>query len=299
MKKLCLIIAAVLLLTCFCSCSKGGLDPKIDTIAKTEDGIYYYESNKIKTMTMNLCDTGMGENSKESRLPRIEKVLSDNPSDIIGFQEVDEYWQKNLIENKLEEKYLAFTMYSYEKQKGSSVLWKKDKFELLDSGRFWYADHPDTFSKWPDAENYSIVVWVKLKEKTTGQEMFFFNTQVEDKEDIRDRIDYVLIPKVKEICKDTPYFFVGDFGISSTDQVYKKLQEVFKDVGAEKKKLEGTYHYFGNRTGNNVQRSDYIFAKPGVISHSYNLIKTQIDGQEYSNHYALTAEHIITTHTKK
>ena len=299
MRKICLLLIAVILLTCVCSCNKnGGLDPEIGTIEKTEDGVYYYAENKIKMLTLNLCDANKyATESREERLPKITKLLNEKSPDVMGLQEVNEFWKENLINAKLSDKYTTFTIYAYDNVKGSSILFRKDKFDLLDSGRFWYADNPDEKSKWPDAENYSIVVWVKLKEKKTGQEMFFFNTQTDPKEDARDRIDYVLVSKIKQMCKNTPYFLVGDFAISDDNPSYAAIKKIAKDVGLEKKATKGTNHNFGKYE--TPRRDDYIFANPGVITYSCKVLDEKIDDAYYSDHYAVMAELIIVTPKEK
>ena len=91
-------------------------------------------------------------NSVAERAPRLAKITKGYDADIIGFQEFTVPWEKE-IEKYYLDKYEMFNLYrSKSELEGAPILWKKDKFELLDKGNFWLSDTPEVESRGRSAD---------------------------------------------------------------------------------------------------------------------------------------------------
>jgi len=294
MKRIALVLIAVLIVSVFSGCDKyGGLDPNIDTVLKTENGEYYYESNKIKVISQNIRHANdPAPNTRDERLPRIKKVLDSYNADIIGMQEVRNWWTLNLIKYELIDTYEDYTVNRGDGE-GLSILWRKDKFELMDCYHFWLSDTPDEQSIWEGSNYYRIVSWVKLKENKTGTEFYVFNAHFDTNADVRLRSSKLLIEKMKEICGDTPSFVVGDFNMSDDSDEYNEMLTYFKDTAALFDDYSGTFHKYGTRTGDDLVRLDYCFVTDKTVVQSYKVMTDTVESKYLSDHYGIFIEMVL------
>ncbi len=296
MKVLFVLVVALMVVMFGCVPSNGGLDPKVGTIAKTEDGTYYYEENKIKVVSQNVRHVNEDPpNTVEERSTRMYTILENYDADVIGFQEMRSWWVQTLPKLLLSDEYDSYTKYRSKSDKeGLTICWKLDKFEALDQGVFWMSDTPETESKWEESRYYRITIWVKLKERTTGQEFFVFNTHFDTKADVRLKSAQLLKAQMEAICGDTPALIMGDFNCTDQSEEYTELTSYLRDAAAEKKDFTGTYHNFGAVAKEEQKRIDYGFLRgEKILNEAYKVMDEPIDGNYCSDHHGIYMELII------
>ncbi|MFY9173193.1 MAG: endonuclease/exonuclease/phosphatase family protein, partial [Petrimonas mucosa] len=95
----------------------------------------------------------------------------------------------------------------------SAILYRKDRFEVLESGNFWYSETPEVPGKGWDAVCCNrICSWAKFKERRTGTSFFVFNSHFDHQgKEARKNSSLLLIRKIKEIAGDATVFVTGDF----------------------------------------------------------------------------------------
>ena len=314
---LCFLLMITLSLVALCGCGEDGLDPKVDTVLTTEDGVEYYESDKIKVMSQNIRHSNdAAPNTLAERAKRFEEILPKYEADVIGMQELRPGWESTFI-------FDVFPEYEYEKfyrsskvQEGLFIFWKADKFELMDSGMFWFSDTPDEESPsfCATAEDIEtgnanrITAWVKLKVLKTGTEFYYFNTHLYNPDESHIPSVELLIEKAKEICSDTPMYVSGDLNIVSPEfstataneiVSHEKLLTYFDDLAQVfGKENEGTFPNYGkNLAADKVNpRIDYFFTpKDGkAIPLSYQVMTDTVDGNYCSDHLGIVAEIAMT-----
>jgi endonuclease/exonuclease/phosphatase family metal-dependent hydrolase len=79
-----------------------------------------------------------------------------------------------------------------------------------------------------------LVAWVKLKDRTTGKEFFFFSTHFNhnytpEKVQVRTEQAEIAINEVPKVAGNLPYFFVGDFNCEITEPAYTMLSQRWYD----------------------------------------------------------------------
>ena len=140
---------------------------------------------KIKAISFNIkypssSDTGV--KAWDNRKKGIIEMLKTKNPDIVGLQECY-ISQRNYIVENLPQYETYGLVRNNGKTEGSgetmSVLWNKERFEMLDCGTFWLSETPDTPSKGWGAANYRDCTWVLLKEKISGKRFFHFNTHLD------------------------------------------------------------------------------------------------------------------------
>ena len=180
----------------------------------------------------------------------------------------------------------------------SAIFYKKDRFEVLESGNFWLSETPDTPGKGWDATCCNrICSWAKFKEKKTGKTFYFFNVHFDHQGRIaRLESGKLMVKKIQEIAKDNPVICSGDFNSTPETEQIQLLSTCLNDS----KKIsqsppygpEGTFtNGFANPIGEG--RIDYIFVSNGIQVKKYASV-TDNDGKYYpSDHLPVVAEIIL------
>jgi endonuclease/exonuclease/phosphatase family metal-dependent hydrolase len=177
----------------------------------------------------------------------------------------------------------------------SAIFYKKERFELLNSGDFWLSETPDKPGFGWDARINRICSWVQLKEKKTGKKFYCFNVHYDHQAMVaRRESSKLLLAKIKSIAGDAPVVLTGDFNGNHATEWYQLIANsgILRDTYKEVKHPyvnNGTFQNFGRNytTGDII---DHIFVtrhfsvkRWGVLTDSYN-------GKFPSDHYPVLAE---------
>lgn len=180
-------------------------------------------------------DTDTGDQAWSVRKVYVVKNIVDHDYDVIGLQE-------NSIDMLPEIQELlgdAYNTYSWgagsatDDRSGThtTVVYKADKFTLLDKGQYFLAENPDEPGLPFDAAVRRITVWVKLQDKSSGDIFFFFSTHL-DHLGVMARAESARlnVRKMNEIANGYPAFIVGDFNAYYDEKtMYNTFNAYFKD----------------------------------------------------------------------
>jgi endonuclease/exonuclease/phosphatase family metal-dependent hydrolase len=129
--------------------------------------------SKIKILTYNIkSDYDESSENSNKRMKMIDHIISKVNSDIICLQELSYNQIQNLKTSKLSESYGRYIRSRdiYNKDEALAILYKLDKFSILDSGEFWLSSLPDLRgSKFRDMEFPRVVIWTLLKREERHQ----------------------------------------------------------------------------------------------------------------------------------
>ena len=121
----------------------------------------------------------------------------------------------------------------------SPIYYKKDRFQLLDSGTFWLAEDPTKPVMGWDAVCKRVCSWGYFKDKKSKRKFYFFNTHMDHIGVIARREGAKLImKKMKELMKtDEPVVLTGDFNVDQHNEIYTIFSEsdLLKDCYASAK----------------------------------------------------------------
>lgn len=202
--------------------------------------------------------------------------------DIFGAQEVCHDQLEYMLERLPEYDYIGVAR-DDGKKKGeySPVFYRRDRFELLDSGTFWLSETPEKASYGWDAACRRVCSWGYFKDKQTKRKFWFFNTHMDHKGKIA-RVEgaKLVISKIKQMCgKGAKVILTGDFNVAQDNPAYRTFAEsgVLKDafdLAPIKFAPTGTFNSFkvANYT---TRRIDHIFVSEvdvlryGVLTYHY------------------------------
>ena len=259
--------------------------------------------NKMKLMCYNIYYKEV-----ESRSGDIQDLILKNDPDVLMLQEVSTEWlpylQGFMEENKYS--YYGYGRYGGEMsaadlQSGEQftpILWKNDKYDLMDNGHFWLSSTPDVFSAdWTDgfiSKYPRCVNWVILKDKETGGEFMALCIHTDpESEAVRNRSSSLTVEMVNEISGNLPVVLAGDWNMSITDKAYSIVTEGgYIDVRfkAADTTYSGSFNDWGERADDSYAFGDHIFMSDDMAASSFEVVNDYYDGVHISDHCPLFTE---------
>ena len=247
----------------------------------------------MKIMSMNVLCYGQNEHARENRAPLVAKVIQTAAPDSFGLQEAHIAWMNDIISLFPEYGYVGIGREDG-KQEGefAPVFYLKELYEVEDSGTFWLSETPEVPSKGWDASWKRICTWAKLKNKRTGQIYVHMNTHL-------DHLGVVAVKESVRLIKariagfvGLPVVCTGDFNINQgTEDYLEMVSGSIADARFLARETDSlfTFHNFQPET---VQQTiDYIFVTSDSLKPSrFAVMDEKIDGQYYSDHFAVYAD---------
>ena len=258
---------------------------------------------EMNVMTFNIRYDNPGDslNNWKYRKDVAAQIIKSNKADIIGTQEVL-FNQLNDLKERLPE----YTAVGVGRQDGinkgeyAAVLYKKNRFNEVESGYFWLSETPEVAgSKGWDGACERIATWVILQDKSTEKKLVFVNTHLDHVgKQARQEGVTLLLNRAKSLAKGLPVIITGDFNATPESDVIKHVtgNNEFHDsrMIAESISLApGTYHDYGKIPAVDREIIDYIFVTDPIQVSSYQIIPEQLNDTYLSDHNPVVAGIII------
>ncbi len=252
-------------------------------------------TQNITVMSYNVYIKGTGEKSPENRTPLVAENIKKYSPDSFGLQEADEGWLERLPALMTEYAYVGIGRNSDEGGgEASPIFYKKDKYELLDSGTFWLSKTPEKASKGWDAMFKRVCTYAILKDKETDFIYAHFNAHF-DHLGVIARLESVAViaDKIAEIAPDIPVVFSGDLNDYEGGDMYNRvLESGLKDTKYLAEIVSGgnvTYHGYSDLVEKDAP-IDFIFTNSLAAKvQSYAVISEEINGIYASDHHPVVA----------
>lgn len=180
----------------------------------------------------------------------------------------------------------------------SAIFYKKDKYQVLESGDFWYSETPNVPGKGWDAKCCNrICTWGKFKEVVSGKIFYFFNSHYDHQGKVaRKESSFLLLKKIKEIAGNQNIVIAtGDFNARPDDEPIQILAKdgLLKDSYTLTQQppygTEGTTNSF-NTQSSMKGRIDYIWVTEGVTVRKYAVLNEQQYGHFPSDHFPVMTQ---------
>ncbi|CAL6043315.1 endonuclease/exonuclease/phosphatase_family protein [Hexamita inflata] len=281
---------------------------------KIQETMHDQRKRQIKCMSFNLLN---GQRQKEAsqnweqRFNAVISVILTHGPDIIGTQEAY-HWQLDQIRNHLPlyGQYGSSRngFYNEKADEFCAVLYKKDKFRVVQGETFFLSETPELVSKsWGSVFN-RIATAVKFEILASGKQFWFFSTQLDFSSDeaVRCNQTHVLLERMQKLnAEGLPVVLSGDFHSPSFGPAHQKLtqdghlrdaaskaREVGKmtessvrgsDMQARKNRLyEGL---FGKKT-----HQDWIFTDKDTEVLTFAVCTDKYDGVYPALHYPIVSD---------
>lgn len=263
------------------------------------DGIPAKSENATRVMSFNVRCVDDEEGSIANRSQIVVAIIDQYAPDSFGVQEATPKWIK-ILDKAFSDKYARvgegrspiemFTEYS-------AVYYRKDKYNLIDSGTIWLSETPEKkYTKDFDSKHNRIATWAVLEDKETGVRYTHINTHLDHVlESTRVEQSKVLLNKISELEKNTKVICTGDFNTYETAEAYSVMTASMTDTKTVAKNSDTgiTFHKYGTIEEHKDGAIDFIFTTNGMEVDTYKIIRNTVQGMYPSDHYPIVADIII------
>ena len=260
------------------------------------------QADQLKVMTFNIRTRTIidGLNHWNRRKGLVNDVIADNSADIVGLQEAKNS-QLKYVESALPE-YTAYAIGRSNGQRGGEscpILYRTDRFSLLDAGTFWFSDTPSVAGSkgWGNLPP-RICSWVHLVETNTGSGLYVYNLHLDNlSQKSRAKSVQLLTEKIAARETNEPFIVMGDFNMEMTNPAMRWLNR----IGIGKPRLAstdvwqsihpnrslGTRHGFSGRTSG--PQIDHIRISSNLHATDARIDARNRNGRYPSDHFPVVA----------
>ena len=299
-RKIALLLCAILLFS-LVGCGGDSSTADENTNQEVENS---YSGTEVNVMSYNVF-----YQDAAYRYETIFDIIREADPDVLFLQEVSEEWIPLLQEFMDSDGYAYYgygrygSEFSGVQEHGDQyapVLWKADKYDVVEQGHFWLSSTPDevrssswedgTLSEFPRCNN-----WVKLKDKETEKEFMVSAIHLPPEKGFVPKNSIKLLnEKLPELAGDCPIIIGGDFNMLFTEDPYTLVTgggfEDARFLAEETEKTKGTFHKFGEYDGQELW-GDYIFVnkqKSNIKVKSFEILEDYMEtGEHASDHFPI------------
>lgn len=257
----------------------------------------------LRVMTFNIryATAPDGDNGWDHRKDLLLGVIRRFDPDLLGTQETLAS-QADFLAERLSDYTLVGVGRDDGRRRGefSALLFKKARFQVIDSGTFWLSKTPDRpGSKSWDSSLPRIATWVKLHDSAAGGRAICYLNTHWDHRGNQARVESARLIRrwIAEHAENNPTIVTGDFNVSEDHEGYRtlvsdqgdgpRLRDAYRQVHSAHDPEEATFHGFsGKRHG---KRIDFILASPDYVATEATIDTTSPDGRYPSDHFPVTA----------
>ncbi|SHO64335.1 endonuclease/exonuclease/phosphatase family protein [Algoriphagus zhangzhouensis] len=257
---------------------------------------YAQGSEDIKVSSFNLrMDTPRDSiNAWPNRKEMVKSLIQYHDFDIIGTQEGFIHQLTDLMEMP------GFAFIGAGRDDGkqggehSAIIYKTDRFKVLESGDFWLRENPDEPGLGWDATCCNrIASWGLFKDLENGNEFYVFNAHFDHQGVVaRKESGKLMVKKMKEIAKGKPVICTGDFNSTPDTEQIIGLSEFLNDSYKVSKMKPygpvGTTNAFVF-TAPMKNRIDYVFVSDDFEVSKYAVLTDALNQRYPSDHLPVVA----------
>jgi endonuclease/exonuclease/phosphatase family metal-dependent hydrolase len=252
---------------------------------------------RVATFNIHYITDPDGLPKWEARRGAVTAVLKEMDADIIGFQEMETFAGSKFNPVNRQRDWILKTVPGYlvaaigDPAKFPStqpVFYRKDRFEVLDHGWFFYSETPDViYSRSFDGGFDYYTVTAQFRDRQSGQTLTVFNvhTDIRSISNRKRAIEMIAARAQKLVNAGEPVLVFGDFNALWFGSNMKRLES----AGLAGTRLARPTFHFGIGAGV-TPAIDHILHAPGLSRISEATIhKTRANGAYPSDHFPVSA----------
>jgi endonuclease/exonuclease/phosphatase family metal-dependent hydrolase len=257
----------------------------------------------LKVMTFNIRygTADDGANHWTERKEAVFDLVADARADVIGMQEVLDF-QLMEIQRALGQYAAVSTGRDDGATAGeaSTILYRRDRFVLEDSGTFWFSNTPWVAGSMHWGNTLPrICTWARLTEIANGASFYVYNVHLDHRsQPSRDKSVRLLAREIAARKPADPFILTGDFNMTldnpamlylqniGVSSPYAKLTDTWQ-MAYPDKPAPGTGHGFRGST--NGGKIDHILVPESVRVLSAEVETRMFQGRWPSDHFPVIA----------
>lgn len=267
------------------------------------------EANSAETLTVMSFNirygkANDGENHWSKRKDFVVETIQEVAPDLLGTQECLPF-QRDYLAKHLPQYAVVGVGREDGKEQGEmcAIFYKKDRFELVDSGHFWLSETPDDAgSKSWDSSLPRMASWVLLIDKTSDDQtpILYGNTHFDHRGKVARVESAKLIRERASMHDDFDLILTGDFNAGEDSKPYAAMfgetdgkkspfVDAYRTFHPERKPNEGTFSGF-KVSGTGGDRIDWIGVSDDWKITDAKILHTNKNGSTPSDHFPVVAK---------
>ncbi len=246
----------------------------------------------VGTFNVHYISDDQGNFAWEVRRDAVARSIRDGAPDIIAFQEMETFEGGHYNERNVQLEFLRdrFPEYAFgavgepaEYPSTQPVMYRRDRFDLLDQGFFFFSATPDMiYSRSWDGRFPAFASWARLYDRLRSERFYIYNIHF-DHGSRRNRLMAAALTVERIADRTHPedaVLVVGDFNAPRSFRPVRIVAE----AGFRVARSRGSTVHF-NRGVNVVPAIDHILYSEPFRFRSATIIRERYDGVWPSDHY--------------
>ncbi|MDF2921671.1 MAG: hypothetical protein K0R57_585 [Paenibacillaceae bacterium] len=249
---------------------------------------------QLRLMTFNIRNpSGSGDESWDNRRRLAIRAIRSFGPDLAGLQEGYDNQIEDLLAGLGDDyRSVGVSRYGNTEDEYNNILYRADKYRVVEEGQFWLSDTPDAAgSKNRHEPKYPrICTWARFALVHDCEAAFYyFNTHLGLSEEAKTQGVRVILERISRIVASPqlPVFLGGDFNLEETHSLFGDIMDSgFRDTwtGAGcPLDGDGTVHHFEGTP--DKEHIDWIFEKNAIAVRSIRINRYHEQGRYPSDHY--------------
>ena len=190
------------------------------------------ETIRVASYNLRMDTPSDSLNAWPHRKENVKSLIQYHDFDIVGTQEGFLHQLQDLMEMPGYAYFGAGRDDGQDAGEHSAILYKKDRFEVIDSGNFWLSETPDKPGLGWDATCCNrIASWVKFTDNHTGKAFFVFNVHFDHQGVVaRRESGKLMLAKIAAIAQGEPVICTGDFNSTPETEQIKGMAAALQDA---------------------------------------------------------------------
>ncbi|RDE25071.1 endonuclease [Motiliproteus coralliicola] len=233
----------------------------------------------------------------DTRKHAVSRILNEMDADIVAFQEAETFDGGDYSPRNLQLDWIHASTTGYQNAAIGNpaafpitqpIIYKANKFDLLDQGFFFFSDTPDRIysSQWNGGYPY-FASWARFRSHCSNHQFFLFNVHNDYKSrSNRLKSSTLIVERIKDLVREPiPVIVLGDFNVPSGFQEVR----LFEEIGLKVIPPEGsTNRIFGLDL---LPAIDHILISSAFRPMSeIKVWRNQYDGVYPSDHYPISIQ---------
>ena len=264
----------------------------LDSFAAADDAL------NLRVMTFNLrFASPQPPNTWPDRRPIMRRLIEREAPDVIGTQEGVYSQLRDMAADLPDYEWIGLGREGGSRGEFMAIFFRRERFEPVAYDHFWLSDTPDVIGSMTWGNRYRrMVTWVRLRERNSGREFYFWNTHFDHEvETARQKAAALLRERLAAVDTNVPVLLVGDFncaaGGSAAFSILTDNTGLFDTwTAAEKRENESlnTFHNYEPPLEDGV-RIDWILARRPATVRQTAIVDYREGSQYPSDHFPVTA----------
>lgn len=257
----------------------------------------------VRVMTFNIR-TGLaedGENGWDLRKAFVCDVIRQYAPDVLGVQEACRFQLDEFNTHLPEYGEVGIGRNGGTEGEYSSILYRKKRFDVADSGTFWLSNTPAIPSAHWGNHYRRICTWARLIDKPSPRTFYVYNTHLDHQsQPAREKAAQLIMKSINERMHPDPFVLTGDFNAGEDNPVIGYLKgtgtfaeptpipvvDSFRTLYPNDTVVGTSHRFTGTSYGPKI---DYVWVMPNTRTLEATIVRTNRAGRYPSDHYPVTA----------